>query len=63
MVVPDVVVVAAVHVVLQVALQVMVPAKIRTDALSVSYAPGAQVKRSSGVHKEKVPTCAVSRCS
>ena len=42
-----VVVVAAVQVVLQVALQVIVNAKMCTDALSVSYPPGAQVKRSS----------------
>ena len=42
-----VVVVAAVQVVLQVALQVIVNAKMCTDALSVSYPPGAQVKRGS----------------
>ncbi len=39
------VVVVAVQVVLQVALQVMVQAKICADALSVSYPPGAHVKR------------------
>ncbi len=42
-----VVVVAAVQVVLQVALQVLVHAKICTDALSVLYPPGAQIKRGS----------------
>ena len=40
-------VVAAVQVVLQVALRVMVQAKICAYALSVSYPPGAQVKRRS----------------
>jgi hypothetical protein len=40
-------VVAAVQVVLQVTSQVMVQAKICADALSVSYPPGAQVKRRS----------------
>ncbi len=42
-----VVVVASVQVVLRVALQVIVNAKMCTDALSVSYPPGAQVKRGS----------------
>jgi hypothetical protein len=42
-----VVVVAAVQVVLQVAVPVIVNAKMCSDSLSVSYPPGAQVKRSS----------------
>ncbi len=43
-VVAVVVVVAPVQVVLQVALQVIVNAKMCTDAFSVSYSPGAQVQ-------------------
>jgi hypothetical protein len=38
---------------LQLALQVIVNAKMCTDALSVSYPPGAQVKRVQGVHEEE----------
>ena len=42
-----VIVVVAVQAVLQVAWSVAVHAKVCTDALSVSYSPGAQVERSS----------------
>jgi hypothetical protein len=52
-----VVVVAAVVAAVQVVLQVTVQAKICTDALSVSYSPGAQVKRKRSSGCSSTRTC------
>jgi hypothetical protein len=57
-----VVLVAALQAVLQVAWSVVVHTKVCTDALSVSYPPGAQVERSSRCSRRQMWTHAAFTC-